>query len=271
MALIPDQLRIMAEGFADETAYKFVGVGEMTFAEWEEGANRVAHGLVDHGVGAQDRVALLFTGEDAARNLQAYMGVHKAGAVTVPVNNRLAPGEIRQILEHAEPHVLLVSQELEGLARDAVPPGIEHLVSTGDGGDGLAGWETFCSDDTTDLQVPITADDMADILYTSGTTGLPKGVVVRHRNGTQMEVGEPAAFTGLAYLHASPFFTFAGLSFLFVPMRLGFTGIYLPRFDAGTWLEVAEREPVAMTFVVPAMVELLESKRGSPEEEPISA
>ena len=104
--------------------------------------------------------------------------------------------------------------------------------------------------------MPVDADDMADIMYTSGTTGLPKGVLVRHRNVAMIPNGRR---TGRAagWLHGAPLFTFAGMSFIFNPMKMGLTGLYMPKFDVDHWFDVVERDQPMMIFLVPAMAELI--------------
>jgi len=259
MALIPDQVRFNAEDHPDEIAYRVVGAGEMTFATWEAVSNRLARGLVAAGVRKQDRVALLFDPTDALANLQSYIAVHKAGAVTVPTNVRLSTHELRHVLGHAEPTAAIASPGMVDRLAEIRPdvPTLRVTASSGAPAGDALGWDDLLADDDSSIQVAVDEDDVADILYTSGTTGLPKGIVVRHANATHIPIGHVDDFTGLRYVHASPFFTFAGLSFIFIPPRLGFTGIYLPRFDPGTWLDLVEREPVPMSFLVPAMVELL--------------
>jgi acyl-CoA synthetase (AMP-forming)/AMP-acid ligase II len=117
-------------------------------------------------------------------------------------------------------------------------------------------WEDAFDADDGDYQAPVESDDLADIMYTSGTTALPKGVAVRHGNVAMIPNNEPP-WTGAGWLHGAPLFTFAGISFIYNPMKMGMRGLYQPKFDAGEWLRIVARERPTMAFLVPAMAELL--------------
>jgi acyl-CoA synthetase (AMP-forming)/AMP-acid ligase II len=255
---VPQQIRLLAEAHPDEIAYRFLSDGTLSFRQWDERSSQVAHSLLDLDLQRGERVALLLDGADAPVHLAAYAGVHKAGGVNVPVNTRLSDGEVEAILRHAEPSLLIGSDthhvELAGLAQTV--PSVRAAFTTGPARRGLRGWDEVVAASTAAVQADVGDDDIADIIYTSGTTGVPKGVVIRHRASTPMDVDMPH-WNGLQWFHASPFFTFAGLSFLFVPMRLGMTGVYAARFDARRFLDMVEAKQIQMCFLVPAMVELL--------------
>ncbi len=256
--MLVDQLRLMADAFPDEAAYRVIDGGTLTFAGWDRESNRLARGLTAAGLSRGDRAAIYLGPEAALEWMVSYAGVHKAGAVAVPTNVRLARRELDFILGHAEAKVVISGGDLLETAlslRDSVPS-VELVVSTGDGAEGTVSWTKALSDDGSHYQLDVTKDDLADIMYTSGTTGLPKGVAVRHRNSSLMPNGVPN-WSGATWLHASPLFTFAGISFVYNPMKMGMTGLYQPRFDPDRWLRAVEEERPAAVFLVPAMAQLL--------------
>lgn len=246
-----DQLRFMARRFPDEPAYRDLDAGTtLTFREWDQRSNQLARWLIDRGVEKQDRVALYMDSDHCLQWITTYAAVHKAGAVMVPVNTRLSVDEVRTILGHAEPRVILTNDRLHESARSVeMSLGLAASMTTSE-------WAAIDTYDTSDVQVPVDADDMADIMYTSGTTGLPKGVLVRHRNVAMIPNGVPQ-WADLGWLHGAPLFTFAGMSFIYNPMKLGLTGLYMPKFDVDHWFDVVERERPMMIFLVPAMAELI--------------
>jgi acyl-CoA synthetase (AMP-forming)/AMP-acid ligase II len=264
VSLLTDHLRAMAGAFPDELAYRIVDGGDMTFSQWESESNRLGRALVDAGVEHGDRVAIYLPAEEALRWVIGYSATHKAGAVAVPTNTRLARPELVHQLGHAEARVILCDTTLEANARHAAETLVrsgavdrEPLVMVAPTGDPAFSWGDHAASDATTFQVPVGPDDLADILYTSGTTGKPKGVAVRHRNAALVP-GEPnPSFSGRCWLHASPMFTFAGIGFISNPMQLGLTGVYQPRFDAGRWLQAVEEMRPMMCFLVPSMAQLI--------------
>jgi acyl-CoA synthetase (AMP-forming)/AMP-acid ligase II len=249
--MLVDQLRFMANVHPDEVAYRDLNaVTEITFSQWDRQSNRIARWLIDHGVEKQDRVALYMDSDHCLRWITAYAGIHKAGAVMVPVNTRLAVDEVLTILTHAEPRVVITNERLRE-ATSAVESALDIA-----GVLSATHWSDLDAYDGTDIQVPVDADDMADIMYTSGTTGLPKGVLVRHRNVAMMPNGVPQ-WTGRGWLHGAPLFTFAGMSFIFNPMKMGLAGFYMAKFDTDHWFDVVEHDRPMMIFLVPAMAELI--------------
>ena len=256
--LLVDQLRFMARRDGDEVAYRDLGSGgAITFGEWDRRSNALARGLVARGVQPGDRVSIYLPNDECLRWIVAYAAAHKAGAVAVPTNTRLSVRELTVILGHASVRALLTCESLLPAAREvrAAVPSLDLLVSDG-AADGEVAWEGAFDPDDSSFQVAVGQDDLADIMYTSGTTGLPKGVAVRHRNVAMMPNLE-SPWTGAGWLHGAPLFTFAGISFIYNPMKLGMVGLYLPKFDAGEWLRIVERERPTMSFLVPAMAELL--------------
>ncbi len=261
--LLTDHLRAMAAAFPDKVAYQVTDGGQMTFAQWEAESNRLARALVAKGVTKGDRVSIYLLAEEALRFMVAYSAVHKAGAVAVPTNTRLSEGELERLLGHAEVRIVLTDPELSPLAHRLAGTlhTLEHVIVTPSVEDAVPAWrwDVPGPDDASTFQVELGGDDLADILYTSGTTGLPKGVAIRHRNVALIPGAPNPNYSGQCWLHASPLFTFAGIGFIYNPMQLGLFGVYQPKFDAGRWLEVVDELRPQFVFLVPSMAQLIVS------------
>ena len=259
--LLPDVLRRTAAVVPDRVATKVIGDGTMTFGEWEAGSNGLARGLVDRGVQRGDRVGLLFASHEAIRFYVAYFAIHKASAVAVPISERSAVAEVVHILDNAGLRVLIVGPAQSDRARAALEEAaVAPLVVTDDPTGTEISWAELPTGDTAQMQMALDEDDLADILYTSGTTGRPKGVAITHTNATIAFDRMPddiAAAEG-SILNSTPLTSSFGISAsLHSSARLGFTNILLPKFDPRRFAELIETERPTMLAVVPSMCLLL--------------
>jgi acyl-CoA synthetase (AMP-forming)/AMP-acid ligase II len=187
VAILPDHLRTVAGLFPDRVALR-VAAGassftEMTYVEWDGRSDAVARGLHEAGVERGDRVGL-FVGNDSAALYQvAYFAVLKAGAVAVPINPRVARRELEHMISDSGASAVVAGPAELERAR-ALPDRDSRLLVIGPGaiGSGERDWNGLVDGDPSPFQIEIGPDEIADILYTSGTTGLPKGVAATHRS-----------------------------------------------------------------------------------------
>jgi acyl-CoA synthetase (AMP-forming)/AMP-acid ligase II len=255
----PDDIGAMAGAHPEATAWLNLADGsELTFGQWDGQANRLARGLTERGIDRGDRVVIALTPDEPFEWLISYVAVHRAGAVAVPVNTRLSGPELGAILAHAEPTAVLASAATEsGVAWAELTAGMTGLriMAVTGGATDVAAFSDVLHPDASTLTDRGDAGGARDIMYTSGTTGAPKAVVVPHGETDGQSRGN--RWSGMGFMTASPFSTTSGILLIDGPMRGGLSGWYLPRFDAANWLAiVADRRPVA-AFIVPAMAQLL--------------
>ena len=263
MAILPDHLRTVARRFPDRAALRVAGGGrafsEMSYAEWDGRSNAVARGLHEAGVGRGDKVALFVGNDDAALYQVGYFAVLKAGAVAVPVNPRVARRELEHMVSDSGARAVLAGPAELARAR-ALPPSATApllIVAPGASGPGELDWDLLVAADDADFQAEVGPDDIADILYTSGTTGLPKGVAATHRSALVshplMPIEKP-----IALLHSIPLATFLGThGTQTLCLRLAVTNLLLPTFDARRFAELIDGERPAWLVMVPAHALLL--------------
>lgn len=145
---------------------------DTTFAELDSRSSQVARALLADGVHQGDRVVYL--GVNSPAFLEVVYGAAKIGAIPTPLNNRLAAAELQAVMADAEPAVIVTGAGEPDVTAIA-PPSARRIVVA----DSYASW--MCAHTATDPGVDPDAEDPALILYTSGTTGLPKGIVLSGR------------------------------------------------------------------------------------------
>lgn len=169
----------------DKLALVFEGQGQWTFNELNEKINQVANGLVDLGVKKGDRVSLFLP--NCAEAIFFYFGVMKMGGIVNPVNMMLKEKELGYIIEDCDPAVIVTAAEVidAPLKVFGKPENKAKTMIVVNGGstDNTIACEDWLDEHSRSFD-PVSAGsgDLAAILYTSGTTGHPKGVMLTHKN-----------------------------------------------------------------------------------------
>lgn len=230
---------------------------EWTYCELSERVYRLAHAMRRLGVGRGDRVAYL--GPNHPSFLEALFATGTLGAVFVPLNLRLAAPELAQILGDSGSRLLLVAPEHAGTV--AALPGTTTVVAL-DGG-----YEELLAGAPADpVDEPVSLDDVCLIMYTSGTTGGPKGAELTHGNITWNSVNvlvDMDLRSDDVALLAAPLFHTAGLNMTCLPVLLkGGTVLLVPAFDPAATLELVQVHRVTFMFGVPAMYDAVAAQPG---------
>ncbi len=231
----------------------------------DETSRRVASALSDAGIGSQDRVA--FIDKNSIEYFEVLFGATHLNAVLVAVNWRLAPPEMAYIVNDAEAKVLVVhedfAEQLEAFAAD-----LEHtttIVVIGSTPDAL-GVDHIRYADWIDrpAEVPASAtspgvDDVALQLYTSGTTGLPKGAQLTNANFTALldTASGWGMDRGSASLAAMPLFHIGGSGWSLFGMANGAHTVLLRELDPVEALRIVDRHGISHAFLVPAVLQFL--------------
>ncbi|GAB3149643.1 long-chain fatty acid--CoA ligase [Microbispora hainanensis] len=251
---VPELLRLRAEQEPEGVAMIVEGHGTLTFAEWDRRSAALAAGLAGRGVAPGDRVALHFGSRDWIDFAVAFFGVLKAGAVAVPMSDRLAPAELRYMAGHCAASAVL-------LGRDLTAPEGEHWTATP--AELEAGSDPETAPETGPETPRVRPGDLAQILYTSGTTGRPKGVGASHANLAYGCVTQPKhrRFAHSRHLlHAFPIGTNAGQTMLMNALDARPAVLTPARFTPGRFARLIETYRPGTVFLVPSMaIELLDA------------
>lgn len=232
-----------------------------TYGELDKASSQVANGLAALGLAARDRVAFLDKNTD--RFFEIWLGVAKLNGVIVPINARLAPPEIEYVINDAEAKVLFIGEPfLKALAgvRGRLR-GVEKIVVVGPEYDA---WRD--EQEARDVSRSSSPDDVCMQLYTSGTTGHPKGVQLTNRNilsgapHTLASWGNWNAYD--AALVAMPLFHIAGCGSGILGLIAGLRIVLVRDFVPDQILQIIQKERITVGFLVPAMIKFLLDGQG---------
>ncbi|MEQ9315938.1 MAG: long-chain-fatty-acid--CoA ligase [Henriciella sp.] len=267
MPHIADITRVQADQRGSDPAIWFEGE-TTTFADLDKRANQIANGLIAFGVEPGDRVAYL--GKNMGCYYELLFGCAKARAAMTGINNRLAPPEMQFILDDSEAKVLFVAKEFYQAAAQIVQ-GCKHLKQVVAIDGGVDNRPAFISwrDEQSSTPPGLETHDDDDViqLYTSGTTGLPKGVMLTNAN--YRAVFERAARLdwalyeeGDAVMNAMPLFHVAGCNIGVLAAAQGAKTIILREIEPVTILNLVEEHKINHTFWVPAVILMLSQVPG---------
>jgi len=237
-----------------------------TYQEFYDRVNRLSHYLKELGVGKDDKVAILHP--NCHYFLEAYYGITGIGAISVPINYRLSPGEIAFILRDSESKLLIADpmfqKQVDPIQNEV--QGIRGIIWTGEGS---------VTEESRDLNYEgllrqshsgalpdarISDEATAQIYYTSGTTGRPKGVMLSHKNVATHALGTIAEVHITdrdVWIHVAPLFHLADAWATWAVTWVGGTHILVRKFDPKVVLDTIEREKVTLTNLIPTMLNLM--------------
>jgi acyl-CoA synthetase (AMP-forming)/AMP-acid ligase II len=254
MLLIGDMLTRDAKLYGRKTAL-VQDTRRFSYGELNARCNRLANGLLRLGFAKGDKIG--FIGNNCHEFVEYYFALAKCGMTSVPVNARFSASEAAYVVNHSESIGLICTDEVEWMVqqmRESTPQ-LRHIISTGPAFISYEGLLNGVSDE--EPEVEIAPDDVAMIMYTSGATGLPKGVVTSFRNimaNTNTMVLELRLVHEDITVLAMPLFHNGGLWPTMAHVHRGGTIILMPKFNVEGMLDLIEKEKVTFVNLVPTML-----------------
>jgi acyl-CoA synthetase (AMP-forming)/AMP-acid ligase II len=260
--LLNEMLDRNVRTYPDKTAIVYHDIRH-TFAEFGEKVNRFSNAMMDLGLRRGDRMVFL------AKNCPEYLinlyGAFQAGIAVVPLNLRLQAKEVAYITDQSDAKIVVFSADFLDLVQKIKPDlkNVNHFVMMGDGEmpEGILSYEKLLVQASTEKpDVEIDERDVAIQMYTSGTTGLPKGALLTHRNlvvGAYMGViAMQITFSGCSLIVA-PMFHIAAAVFSLTTVLVGGTNVIKDQFDPEDVLKTFEKEKISHSFFAPIMFRML--------------
>jgi fatty-acyl-CoA synthase len=269
--LLADTLRKACQFFPRKEAI-ICGKRRWTYQEFFARLSRFSDYLKGIGIEKGDRVAILHP--NCHCFLEVYYAIALRGAAAVPLNYRLSAGEIAVIMNDAGVKALIADPRFSQTVAQirAELPTVEKIIWTGDtesalqdGGQDLRYEEIVAGVSAPVSAVDVSEADIAQIYYTSGTTGRPKGVMLTHKNVTVHALGTIAELQLTdrdVWLHAAPLFHLADAWATWAITWVGGTHVLVSDFDPPAVLGAMEKEKVTLTNLIPTMLNMLVNYAG---------
>mgnify|MGYP000020476792 CR=1 FL=1 len=265
MPTLGDVARYHAETRPDAVALSFEG-RDTTFADFDRHTNQVANALLSAGLKTGDRIA--YVGKNSDLYFELLFGAAKAGVVTAPIGWRLAPPEIAYIVGDSDAKIVFVGPEMIahiGSVAEQLSWRPEVILMEPVAGDPHLTFEAWRdAQPDSDPKVAIKTSDIAIQLYTSGTTGRPKGAMLTHDN--LLALRREAAKQPMAWnqwgpddvsLVAMPVAHIGGSGWGLVGLLNGARGVVAREFDPFKVLDYIEHDRVSKMFMVPAALQIV--------------
>ena len=249
-----------ANRIPDKLAFKF-GPKTYTYKEMNEYVNRLANGLLARGIDKGDKIGIMMKNSDLF--VMAFYAIMKAGAVAVPINFRLTEREVEYILKDSDSVALFFDVDYADIIQKATENNdkLRLLIAKDHVLENQLTFEEVYSSNKDEPDVVVSERDDAEILYTSGTTGNPKGALFDHLRVLQVGMNVAITFQLNAednLLHLAPLFHSAQLNlFLISGTYVGATQVIHEEFNPIDVLETIEKEKITFFFGIPTMYNFL--------------
>lgn len=245
-AIVPDRDAIVFEG------------KRYSFGDLNERSNRLANALLKLGVKKGDRVAILQV--NCNEYVEAYYATAKLGAIFVPLNFRAKQHELTHMLKHSESQVVLFGKRYADMVNDMVKdlPKMKQYICIEGGIDNVLDYtEMLAESSPDDVFTDVDEEDVTILMYTAGTTGLPKGVPLRHKSFTvyMLENVQPVdPDVQETNLLTMPLYHVAGIQAMLAATYGGRTIAIMRQFDTDEWLQTVQKEKANRAMLVPTML-----------------
>ncbi len=233
----------------------------MTFGELADRVSRLANGLADLGVGAGDRVAVMQV--NCNEHIESYFATAKLDAIFVPINFRARSEELSFMLNDSGVKAIILGQRYQDMLRQVKPEltTLEHQITLEAPADDFVSYEDLIANSSDEERFPAAdGDDVTIIMFTAGTTGTPKGVMLSHNSFSSyilanvepvdMEVAEKNILT-------VPLHHIAGVQAVMAAIYGGRTLVLQRQFDEEGWMKLVQEEQVNRAMMVPTMLKRL--------------